>query len=97
MLSIKQKATLRAYAHTLEPVVIIGKDGLTEEVVESIKLVLSKRELIKIKLLKNCSVNAKEVMQKICEVLNAQAVQCIGGVIVIYKKSKKEGVKHIEF
>ena len=95
MITTKQRASLRALAHGLTPVVIIGKDGLTENVVSSINDALEARELIKIKLLSTCDIPTREISNKVCEKLGADGIQCIGSVVVLYKKSNKENVEHI--
>lgn len=95
MITTKQRASLRALAHGLTPVVIIGKDGLTENVVSSINDALEARELIKIKLLSSCDIPTREISNKVCEKLGADGIQCIGSVVVLYKKSNKENVEHI--
>lgn len=95
MITTKQRASLRALAHGLTPVVIIGKDGLTENVVSSINDALEARELIKIKLLSTCDIPTREISNKVCEKLGADGIQCIGSVVVVYRKSNKENVEHI--
>lgn len=97
MITSKQRSSLRALAHGLTPVVIIGKDGLTDNVVDAVRDSLHARELIKIRLLNTCDLPAREILNNLCEMLNAEPVQCIGSIIVIYKKSNKAGIEHIEF
>lgn len=55
-LSSKERAFLKKLAHDLEPVVRIGKGGIDDDVIESIASVVKKRELIKVKILQNSSV-----------------------------------------
>ena len=95
MITSKDRAKLRGLAQKLEPVVLIGKGGITDQVVESVGLVLDKRELIKIKLLQNSGLEGRPASDEICQKLGADGVQCIGSIIVIYKKSNKDGVKHV--
>lgn len=96
MITTKQRSTLRAMAHSLTPVVIVGKEGVTEQVLKSINDVLQARELIKIRLLNNCPLTTREVSANVCENLNAEGVQCIGSIVVIYKRSQKKDINHIE-
>ena len=95
MITTKQRAFLRGLAQKLDPVVQIGKGGITDSVLGSIDLVLDKRELIKIRLLPNSLLDTQSAMQQICSGLNADPVQQIGSVIVVYKKSKRKDAKHI--
>lgn len=95
MITTKQRAFLRGLAQKLEPVVQIGKGGITQSVLTSIDVVLDKRELVKIRLLPNSLLDTQSAMQQICSGLNADPVQQIGSVVVVYKKSSKKDAKHI--
>ena len=95
-ITTKQRAMLRGLANALDPVMQIGKEGLSENSFEAIEALLQARELIKIKVLKNCPISPKQACQKICEKLSAQPVQVIGTVVVLYKFSTKKDFKHIE-
>lgn len=95
-ITTKQGAMLRGLANALDPVMQIGKEGLSENSFEAIEALLQARELIKIKVLKNCPISPKQACQKICEKLSAQPVQVIGTVVVLYKFSTKKDFKHIE-
>lgn len=96
MITTKQRAFLRGLANALEPVMQIGKEGISDNSVEAINSLLEARELIKIKVLNNCDATPKEMMVHICKVTNAEPVQVIGGMVVVYRKSSKKGFKHIE-
>ena len=57
---------------------------------------LDARELVKIKVLKNCELSPREVADKIQKLTNCEVVQVIGNTIVLYRFSKRDKVKHIE-
>ncbi len=96
MITTKQRAFLRGLGNALDPVMQVGKDGLGENSYIAIRELLDARELIKIKVLKNSSTSAKEICEMICKELDADAVQVIGSMVILYKKSTKKDFKHIE-
>jgi len=86
-LSTKRRSELRAEAHKLSPVVIIGDKGLTDEVLAEIDRSLKAHELIKIRAATDDR-DARELwMEKICERLEAHAIQTIGKVLVVYREN----------
>ena len=96
MITTKQRAYLRGLGNALEPVMQVGKDGLSKNSYEAINALLEARELIKIKILKNSDFTAKDAMNDICKNTGAEPVQVIGGMVIIYRKSSKKDFKHIE-
>ncbi|MGN1222010.1 MAG: YhbY family RNA-binding protein [Christensenellales bacterium] len=95
MISTKDRAKLRGLAQKQEPLVLIGKGGITSSVLDSISILLDKRELIKIRLLQNSGLDSKQASNQICENLGADGVQCIGNVLVVYRRSNRDDIKHI--
>ena len=96
MITTKQRAFLRGLGNALDPVMQIGKEGVTENVLESIRLLLEARELVKIKLLKNSDEEPKELANEVARMLNADVVQVIGNILILYKKSTRKKFNHIE-
>ena len=96
MITTKQRAFLRGLGNALEPVMQIGKEGATENVLTGAEQLLHARELVKFKVLNNCDSDAKTLANEIAPMLNADVVQCIGNIFILYKKSTKKGFKHIQ-
>ena len=89
----KKRSELRAEAHKLTPVVIIGDKGLTDEVIAEIDRSLKAHELIKVRAATN-ERDARDVwLETICEKLEAHPVQQIGKVFVIWRENPKEARK----
>lgn len=95
MLTGKERVKLRSLAQKMEPLVQIGKGGISENLIESANGVLDKRELLKVKILRNADVTKDEAMEQLCMALNAEPVQQIGSVLVLYRRSNKKDVEHI--
>ena len=83
----KQRAYLKGLAMNIHPVVQIGKGSVTPEVVESVREVIDKRELIKISVQKNCFDDLNMIADLLAERTRSQVVQVIGRKIVLYKPS----------
>lgn len=85
----KQISYLRGLAHSLNPVVMIGNNGLTESVLKEIEVNLNAHELIKIKVMGDDRALRSLMLAEICEKSNAIAVHHIGKQLVVYRKSEK--------
>lgn len=85
----KQRRFLRAMASTMPAVVQIGKAGLENPVIDSVREALMAHELVKIKNLNNSPEDSKEVFERLADMMGAELIQVIGHNGVIYKRSKK--------
>ncbi|MFJ7933588.1 ribosome assembly RNA-binding protein YhbY [Sporosarcina sp. NPDC096371] len=94
MLTGKQKRFLRSNANQLQPLVHIGKSGLTQSVINQIDEALEAKELIKVTILQNCEEDKNDIAVKLDEQVGIEVVQVIGSIIVLYKESKEK--KRIE-
>ncbi|MBQ9301354.1 MAG: YhbY family RNA-binding protein [Clostridia bacterium] len=86
----KQRAALRSLCNTLQPVLYIGKDGITEATVKEAYDALEARELIKCSLNESAPLSPREACDALCEKLGAAPVQCIGRKFSIYRRNEKE-------
>jgi RNA-binding protein len=86
MLSSADRKELKARAHSLEPVVIVGGKGLTDEVVAEIDRALKAHELIKVRVPSLERADREKVFSAMCERTGASAVQQVGKVFVLFRK-----------
>lgn len=80
-----QRGFLKARAHRLKPVVMIGAGGLTEAVLREIARSLEAHELIKVRVLNDDRAEREEFLHRICDSLGAAPVQHIGKLLLIYR------------
>ena len=93
-LSSKERAFLRKLAHNLEPIVRIGKDGIDENVLKSIAEVVKKRELIKVKILQNSSVEIdREMADEVARDTKSVFVDKIGNILIFFKPKTTKDAK----
>lgn len=88
-LTPKGRQILKARAHALKPVVLIGNHGLTEAVLKEIDRALFDHELIKVRIASNDRDERKAAFAEICEQTKAEIVQNIGNIGVLYRPSEK--------
>ena len=86
MLSAAERKELKARAHPLEPVVMIGSKGLTDEVVKAVDVALKAHELIKVRAAGLEREQRDVALKALCERTGAESVQSVGKVFVIYRK-----------
>lgn len=87
-----QRQYLKGLAHTRQPVVMIGNQGLTAAVLKEIDLALSAHELIKVKAASNELDTRSAWLDEICAATGAASVQQIGKVLVIYRAAAKPAI-----
>lgn len=90
----KQKKFLKGLGHHLAPLISIGKEGLTVNVIKATQQELLIRELIKVKIGNNSSLNKDKVAELLPEATDSQLVQLIGKTMLIYKKNPKIDKEH---
>lgn len=87
MITTKQRAYLRSLAQTISPIFQIGKNGVTDALINDLNNALEARELIKITLLNSIPEDKKEISQKISARTSSEFVQLIGNKLTLYRKS----------
>ncbi len=86
----KDRAYLRSLANTVEPILQVGKSGITDNLIKQVNDALEARELIKITVLETAPEDAKETAIKLSNNSNSVVVQVLGRKITLYRKRKKD-------
>ena len=91
--SAARKKALKARAHALKPVVRIGDKGLSTAVMEELAQALACHELIKVKVAGADKMLRDNMAQAMCRELQAELIQSIGGVLVLYRHNPRKKLK----
>lgn len=83
------KNILKAQAHNLNPVIIIGSKGLTKAVIDETNSTLDAHELIKVKINGADKELRKTIATTLCNNLQASFIQLIGNIAIIYRKKEE--------
>lgn len=89
MITSKQRAYLRAMANTMETILIVGKGGISAEVIKQADDALTAREIFKGKVLETAEENVREIATFLADKTHADIVQIIGTKFVLYRKNNK--------
>ena len=88
MLTSKQRAELRAQANGLDVTLIVGKEGITDTLIESAGILLESKELIKGKVLdNNLEYDARLAAEELAKRTRSEVVQVIGSKFVLYRET----------
>jgi len=92
-LTPKQRAHLRSLAHHLKPVLMVGREGVTESTVSAIEQAFNNRELLKVKVQEAAPLAAREAAVLLTErIAGVEHVQTIGRTVVLYRPDPEEPV-----
>lgn len=86
----KERAEFRKQANTLPAIFQIGKDNITEPLIEAVDAALKKRELIKLSVLETSELSSREAAEFLSEATGADVIQCIGRKFVLYRPKPEE-------
>jgi len=81
----KQRRHLRALGHALRPVVQIGKEGVTESLVDAIDRALLDHELIKVKIGENAGIERHDAAELLAARTGSEVAQVLGNVLLLYR------------
>ena len=84
-MSGKMRASLRAECNGLQATVHVGKEGLTQALIQSLDDALRTRELVKVQLNKNADVTAREAATDLAKRVKAEVIQVIGKTASLYR------------
>jgi RNA-binding protein len=85
-LSGKQRRFLRAEAHALEPLVSVGKEGVTDSLLGAVTEALLAHELIKVRVLENAPLTRQEAADALPGQVKAELVGLVGRMLILYKR-----------
>lgn len=85
MLTSKQRQHLKALAHSLKPIVHVGKKGYSESLLQEIDSALLTHELIKMKFLETALTETDATLVRLCEELKAIQVELRGHIATLYR------------
>ena len=92
MLTSKQRAFLRGLAVNEDTILMVGKGGISDEVVAQADGALNVRELIKGKALETSPDGARGSAEEIAQRCNAEVVQVIGNKFVLYRRNPEKPI-----
>ena len=90
MLTGKQKRYLRSLGNKMEPILFVGKEEVTENVIKQTDQALEAREFIKGRVLQNCADHPNNIAEGLAGAVNAELVQVIGGNFLLYRASQEK-------
>ncbi len=88
----KQIRFLRALGHHLDPVVQLGKNGLTDQATHALDEALTRHELIKLRIGTECPEGKAEIAERVPAALSATVAQALGRTLLIYRRNPKKPV-----
>ena len=92
-LTSKQRAQLRGIANNIDTILMVGKEGIGENLTKQANDALEAREIIKGKVLDNALMSAREVAEALAPLTRSEVVQVIGTKFVLYRPTHKQDKK----
>ena len=93
-LSGKQKRYLRGLGHHLKPLIMLGREGITDNVVSAANAVLTAHELIKVKIGNGCLLEKREAADFIAARTSSEVVQILGKTFLVFRENPDRDNEH---
>lgn len=87
-LTSKRRAFLKKKAHDLDALVRIGKESISENLIQSILDAIESRELLKVKILQNCEDDKRLIFEKLSNCKEFQVVGIVGRTVILFKENR---------
>jgi len=86
----KTRSYLRGEANNLNPLVHVGKDGITDAVIKQLDEALEDHELLKVRILESTGRSTRSAAEELATAAAAEVVQVIGGIAVLFRKRDED-------
>lgn len=86
----KQRRALRALGHHLDPLILVGKEGVTASLTAAVEQALEDHELIKLKVGENSPLDRHEVSEMLAESTGAEIAQVLGRTILLFRRNPEK-------
>lgn len=86
----KQRRHLRSLGHHLEPIVQIGKQGLTDSVIAAVDEALARHELVKVRVGTECPEDRRDLAARLAPAVKGEVAQVLGRTLLVYRRHPKE-------
>jgi RNA-binding protein len=90
MLTGKQRQFLRGVAHPLEPIVRVGRSGVTASVIQETKTSLAAHELIKVRIDTDDSAQRKALAAELASAAEAEIAGSVGKIVMLYREREEK-------
>ena len=84
-------------AHHLDPIISIGKQDITPSIIEQTSQLLENKELIKCSVQNTSTLDVQEAAYMLSEATKSEMIQVIGHKFVLYRRSQRDDIEHIQF
>jgi len=86
----KRIARLKKIGNKMRPIIRVGKEGISDNLIDNVSKVLSTRELTKVRILNNSDGEVREVAEKLSKDTESIVVSIIGKTILLFKENPKK-------